>query len=92
MKPPLAVTVYAVPAPKVIPAPVEVNVTASLPPKVTLPALASVIAPLVVTDSDVLGLAARFNEPLPIVIAVGELIVTAALPRLNANALALSFT
>ena len=57
-----------------------------------MPALASVMAPLVVTDSDVLGLAAKFNEPLPMVIAVGELIVTAALPRLNANVLALSFT
>ena len=54
--------------------------------------LARVIAPLVVTDNDVLGLAARFNVPLPMVITVGELIVTAALPRLNANALALSFT
>ena len=50
------------------------------------------MAPDVVTDSDVLGLAARFNVPLPMVITVGELIVTAALPRLNANVLALSFT
>jgi hypothetical protein len=92
VSPPLAVTVYAVPAPNVIPAPVDVNVTASLLPKVTLAALANVIAPLVVTDSDVLGLAARFNVPLPMVITVGKLIVTAALPRLSANALALSFT
>ena len=32
VKPPLAVTVYAVAAPRVIPAPVDVNDTASLAP------------------------------------------------------------
>ena len=54
--------------------------------------LAKVIAPLVVTANDVLGALLRFNVPLPMVITVGEFIVTAALPRLSVNALALSFT
>ena len=92
VKPPLAVTVYAVPAPSVIPAPVDVNVTPLLSANVTPPVLAKVIAPLVVTANEVLGAALRFNVPLPMVITVGELIVTAALPRLSVSALTLSFT
>ena len=80
------------PVPNAILPPVEVNVTPLLSANVTPPVLAKVIAPLVVTANEVLGAALRFNVPLPIVITVGELMVTAALPRLNVNELALSFT
>jgi hypothetical protein len=72
--------------------PVDVNDTASLAPKVTFKLLAD-IAPLVVTANDVLGLAARNNSPpLPVIYSFDANTFTAALPKFNVNALALSLT
>ena len=89
VKPPLAVTVYAVPAPSVIPAPVEVNVTPLLSANVTPLVLAKVIAPDVDTAKDVLGALFSINVPLPTVICVGEFIVSAELPNPNVRLAAL---
>ena len=89
VSPPFDVTVYAVPVPSVIPAPVEVSVTPLLSANVTPPVLAKVIAPLVDTANDVLGALPSINVPLPTVICVGEFIVSAELPNPNVRLAAL---